>query len=131
MYLLAFKNNEEREELYNGAVGREFSILVRNFSLTRPRGIGEGKKGEEKKCQTHKNKTKQKVCVLHACFWCVLQNTLLRTFSLNFFLVLQLSSLSLSTYITSSIKLQSLFLRASHERSQRPFDVGVVLIDRP
>jgi hypothetical protein len=52
----------------------------------------------EKKCQTHKNKTKQKVCVLHACFWCVLQNTLLRTFSLNFFLVLQLSSLSLYVY---------------------------------
>ena len=81
MYLLAFKNNEEREELYNGAVGREFSILVRNFSLTRHEGLEREKKGEEKKCQTYKNKTKQKVCVLHACFWCVLQNTLLRTFS--------------------------------------------------
>ena len=99
MYLLAFKNNEEREELYNGAVGREFSILVRNFSLTRHEGLEREKKGEEKKCQTHKNKTKQKVRVLHACFWCVLQNKYsMRTFSLNFFLVLQ-HSLSLSLYV--------------------------------
>jgi len=63
MYLLAFKNNEEREELYNGAVGREFSILVRNFSLTRPRGIGKGKKGrrEEVPNTQKQNKTKS-VC---------------------------------------------------------------------
>ena len=101
MYLLAFKNNEEREELYNGAMAGNFcsKFLV-------DEGLGGKKKGEEKKCQKQKNEKKK--CVLHACFRCILQNT-----------------------HTSSIKLQPLFLRASHERSQRPFDVGVVLIDRP
>ena len=95
MYLLAFKNNEEREELYNGE-----GIFNFGSKFLVDEGLEKEKKRAktEKKCQTHKNKTKQKVCVLHACFWCVLQNTLLRTFSLNFFLVLQLSSLSLYVY---------------------------------
>ena len=49
MYLLAFKNNEEREELYNGAMAGNFcsKFLV-------DEGLGGKKKGEEKKCQKQK-----------------------------------------------------------------------------
>lgn len=56
MYLLAFKNNEEREELYNGAMAGNFcsKFLV-------DEGLGGKKKGEEKKCQKQKNE-KKKVC---------------------------------------------------------------------
>ena len=103
MYLLAFKNNEEREELYNGAVRK----LVRNFSLTRDWStrmskndwtLEKEKKGREDReevPQTHKNKKK-------VCFVRVFAKYSMRTFSLNFFLVLQLSlslSLSLSLYV--------------------------------
>jgi len=130
MYLLAFKNNEEREELYNGAVGREFSILVRNFSLTRHEGLEREKRAKRRSAKHTKTKQNKK-CVCFMRVFGAFCKILFCVLSLNFFLVLQLSSLSISTYITSSIKLQSLFLRASHERSQRPFDVGVVLIDRP
>lgn len=64
MYLLAFKNNEEREELYNGAVRREFSILVRNFSLTRHEGLEREKKGEDREevPNTQKQNKTKSVC---------------------------------------------------------------------
>jgi len=82
MYLLAFKNNDEREELYNGAVGGNLRILVEIFSFDQAPGgcEREKKQGEEKKCPTHKNKTKK------VCFMCVfgafLTNTTLCVLSL-------------------------------------------------
>ena len=61
MYLLAFKNNDEREELCNGAEGG--AEFCPKFLVDEARGIGEGKKGrrEEVPNTQKQNKTKS-VC---------------------------------------------------------------------